>query len=74
MKKPVQAMVGIKNYFRKYLPLFFEYTTKLGGLLRKRTFLKFTTAHAQPKLMLTSAPVLAFVDLSRTTKLLTHAP
>lgn len=72
-KKAVQRMIGVINYFGKYIPRLSEHTANLRRLLHECVLFEWTQAHdhewKQLKLMLTSAPVLALFDPDRTTKL-----
>lgn len=69
----VHRMLGVANYFGKYLPNLAARTKLLRGLIQKDTVFDWTDNHAKEWkevcVMLTSAPLLAIFDSARETKI-----
>lgn len=65
-KQAVRRMLGIVNYFRKYVPSLSDKTSLLRGLLKESVVFEWTSAHAHEWAQICNAlmnpPILALFD------------
>lgn len=76
-KQGVRRLLGVVNYFRKYLPALSDKTALLRSLVKESSVFEWTTAHEhewdQICAALTNPPLLALFDEKRNTKITADA-